>query len=68
MYRVKHKFSVPTLVCQVSGEYTMLKAAALNGWLDERKVVLETLVAFKRAGADAILSYYAIAAANWLHE
>ena len=68
VYRVKHKFSVPTLVYQVSGEYTMLKAAALNGWLDERKVVLETLVAFKRAGADAILSYYAIAAANWLHE
>jgi len=52
----------------VSGEYAMLKAAAQNGWLNERAVVLETLTAFKRAGADAILTYYAIDAARWLRE
>ena len=64
--RVKDHFGMPTFVYQVSGEYAMLKAAAQNGWLDERAVVLETLVAMKRAGADAILSYYAIEAARWL--
>ena len=64
--RVKDHFGVPTLVYQVSGEYAMLKAAAQNGWLDERAVVLESLIAMKRAGADAILSYYAIDAARWL--
>ncbi|MFZ1391887.1 MAG: porphobilinogen synthase, partial [Dokdonella sp.] len=64
--RVKDHFGVPTLVYQVSGEYAMLKAAAQNGWLDERAVVLESLTAMKRAGADAILSYYAIDAARWL--
>jgi porphobilinogen synthase len=53
-------------VYQVSGEYAMLKAAALNGWLDEKACVLETLLAFKRAGADAILTYYALEAAAWL--
>ncbi|TAJ91831.1 MAG: porphobilinogen synthase [Gammaproteobacteria bacterium] len=68
IYRVKQTFLAPTLAYQVSGEYAMLKAAALNGWLDERKAVLESLVAFKRAGADAILSYYAIKAAEWLNE
>jgi len=68
IYRVKQTFLAPTLAYQVSGEYAMLKAAALNGWLDERKAVLESLVAFKRAGADAILSYYAIKAAEWLKE
>ncbi len=52
---------MPTAVYQVSGEYAMLKAAAANGWLDERACVMETLIAFKRAGADAILTYYALA-------
>jgi porphobilinogen synthase len=64
--RVKEEFSVPTYVYQVSGEYAMLKAAGLNGWLNERACVLESLLAFKRAGADGILSYFALAAAGWL--
>ena len=64
--RVKDRFGMPTFVYQVSGEYAMLKAAAQNGWLDERAVVLETLTAMKRAGADAILTYFAIDAARWL--
>ena len=64
--RVKEAFGAPTAVYQVSGEYAMLKAAAANGWLDERACVLESLLAFKRAGADAILSYFALAAAGWL--
>ncbi len=66
--RVKDRFGAPTFVYQVSGEYAMLKAAAQNGWLDERAVVLEALTAIKRAGADAILSYHAIDAARWLRE
>jgi porphobilinogen synthase len=66
--RVKERFGVPTLVYQVSGEYSMLKAAAQNGWLDERSAVLEALACIKRAGADAILSYYARDAAQWLRE
>jgi porphobilinogen synthase len=65
--RVKDKFGVPTLVYQVSGEYAMLKAASQNGWLDERAVVLESLLGIKRAGADAILSYFAMDAARWLN-
>ena len=64
--RAKDAFGVPTFVYQVSGEYAMLKAAAQNGWLDEKAVVLETLTAIKRAGADAILTYYALDAARWL--
>jgi porphobilinogen synthase len=64
--RVKETFGVPTAVYQVSGEYAMLKAAARNGWLDEQASVLETLLAFRRAGADAILTYFALAAASWL--
>ena len=64
--RVKDTFGVPTAVYQVSGEYAMLKAAAANGWLDERACVLEALTAFKRAGADAILTYFALTAAAWL--
>jgi porphobilinogen synthase len=64
--RVKDTFGVPTAVYQVSGEYAMLKAAAQAGWLDERACVLETLTAMKRAGADAILTYYALDAAEWL--
>jgi porphobilinogen synthase len=66
VYRVKRRFGVPTLVYQVSGEYTMIVAAAGNGWLDERVVVLECLLACKRAGADAILTYFAKKAAQWL--
>jgi porphobilinogen synthase len=66
--RVKDTFGAPTAVYQVSGEYAMLKAAAGNGWLDERACVLEALTAFKRAGADAILTYFALAAAAWLAE
>jgi porphobilinogen synthase len=64
--RVKETFGVPTAVYQVSGEYAMLKAAAERDWLDERGCVLEVLTAFKRAGADAILTYFALAAASWL--
>jgi porphobilinogen synthase len=64
--RVKDRFGVPTAVYQVSGEYAMLKAAAAHGWLDERAAVLETLGAFRRAGADAILTYFALDAARYL--
>mgnify|MGYP006268899097 CR=1 FL=1 len=64
--RAKDQFGVPTMAYQVSGEYAMLKAASMNGWLDEQSVVLESLLAFKRAGCDAILTYYAKAAAQWL--
>jgi len=65
--RVKDQFGVPTLVYQVSGEYAMLKAASQNGWLDERAVVLESLLGIKRAGADAVLTYFAMDAARWLN-
>jgi porphobilinogen synthase len=66
LYRVKKEFGVPTFAYNVSGEYAMLKAAAQNGWLDERKVVMETLLSCKRAGADAILTYHAKDVASWL--
>ena len=66
--RVKDEFGVPTFAYQVSGEYAMLMAAAQNGWLDERRVVLESLACIKRAGADGILSYFAGRAAGWLRE
>jgi len=66
--RVKQEFQAPTFVYQVSGEYAMLMAAAQNGWLEERAVVLESLVCIKRAGADGILSYFAKRAAQWLNE
>lgn len=64
--RVKDEFKVPTFAYQVSGEYAMLKAAALNGWLDHDAVMMESLLAFKRAGADGVLTYFAIDAARWL--
>src|SRR4249919_2289668 len=64
--RVKDTFGVPTAVYQVSGEYAMLKAAAANGWIEEEPCVLEVLTGFKRAGADAILTYFALTAAAWL--
>ena len=64
--RVSSEFKLPTFVYQVSGEYAMLKAASLNGWLEEKKVVLEALTGIKRAGASAILTYYAEDVAKWL--
>jgi len=66
--RVKDTFQVPTFAYQVSGEYAMLKAAAENGWLDEKETVLESLLSIKRAGADGILTYFAIDVARWLQE
>jgi porphobilinogen synthase len=66
--RVKDEFGAPTFVYQVSGEYAMLKAAAANGWLDERQCAMEALLAFKRAGADGILTYFALDAAGWISE
>ena len=66
--RVKDEFGAPTFVYQVSGEYAMLMAAAHNGWLNERAVIMESLLAFKRAGADAILTYFASRVAKWLKE
>lgn len=64
--RVKQEFGVPTYAYQVSGEYAMLKAATQNGWLDEKAVVMEAMLGFKRAGADGILTYYAMDVARWL--
>ena len=64
--RVKEHFGAPTFVYQVSGEYAMLKAAGQNGWINERACVLEALLSFKRAGADGILTYFALEAASWL--
>ncbi|MDD5461406.1 MAG: porphobilinogen synthase [Methylococcales bacterium] len=66
--RVKDQYGVPTFAYQVSGEYAMIKAAAMNGWQDEKQVVLESLLAFKRAGSDAILTYYAKSVAQWLQK
>ncbi len=66
--RIKETFGVPTFVYQVSGEYAMLKAASQNGWLDEKAVVMESLLCMKRAGADGILTYYAKDVAQWLAE
>jgi len=66
--RVKEEFKAPTFVYQVSGEYAMLKAAGMNGWINEKICAMEALLAFKRAGADGILTYYALDAAQWLKE
>jgi porphobilinogen synthase len=66
--RVKDEFGVPTFAYQVSGEYAMLKAASINGWLDEKQIVMESLLAFKRAGSDAILTYFAKSVAEWLQD
>jgi len=68
VYRVKKQFGVPTYAYHVSGEYSMLKAASQNGWLNEKAVVMEALLGFKRAGADGILTYYAKTVAQWLKE
>ncbi|HEY9655542.1 MAG TPA: porphobilinogen synthase [Crinalium sp.] len=66
IWRVKEATNLPVAAYNVSGEYAMVKAAALNGWIDEQRVVMETLTGFKRAGADMILTYHAKAAARWL--
>jgi porphobilinogen synthase len=66
VWRVSDEFEVPVFAYQVSGEYAMLKAASQNGWLDEKATVLESLLAFKRAGADAVLTYFAKDVAQWL--
>ena len=68
VWRVKQEFGMPTFAYQVSGEYAMLKAAVANGWLDEKKCVLESMLAFKRAGADGVLTYYAPLIAKWLKD
>lgn len=68
LHRVKMQFQLPTAVYNVSGEYAMIKAAAANGWIDERRVVMETMMAFKRSGADMILTYHALDVAGWLAE
>ena len=68
VYRVKQRFGLPTFVYQVSGEYASLVAAAQQGWLDRRRVVLESLLAFRRAGADGILTYFAVEAARYLQQ
>ena len=66
IHRVKQSFGLPTFAYQVSGEYAMIRAAAANGWLDGTKAALESLLVIKRAGADAILTYFAPDAARWL--
>jgi porphobilinogen synthase len=68
LWRVKERFGVPTAVYSVSGEFAAVRAAALNGWLDERAAVLEMLTAFKRAGADMVITYWALEAAAWLRD
>jgi len=65
--RVKQTFGLPTFAYQISGEYAMIKAAAANGWLDEDKAIIETLTAFKRAGGDGVVTYFAPRAAELLH-
>ena len=64
--RIKDEFAMPTYAYQVSGEYAMLMAAAQNGWLDEKRVIMESLTSFKRAGCDGVLTYFAPRVASWL--
>jgi porphobilinogen synthase len=66
--RVKDRFKAPTYVYQVSGEYAMLRAAIQNGWLEERRAIMEALLCFKRAGADGVMTYFAVDVARWLRE
>jgi porphobilinogen synthase len=66
IWRVKQRFQMPTVAYQVSGEYSMLKAAALNGWIDEKSCMMEAMTAFRRAGADLIVTYAARQVARWL--
>jgi len=67
-YRTKEKFGVPVVAYNVSGEYSMVKAAAANGWIDEKRIVMEALVSMKRAGADLLITYHALDVARWLRE
>jgi porphobilinogen synthase len=66
IYQVRQAVNLPVAAYNVSGEYSMVKAAAANGWIDEKSVVMETLTAIKRAGADLIITYHALDAARWL--
>jgi porphobilinogen synthase len=66
--KIKETFKMPTFAYQVSGEYSMIKLAGMNDFLDEKKIVMETLIAFKRAGCDGVLSYFALSAADWIKE
>ena len=66
--QIRDNFDLPLVVYNVSGEYAMVKAAAANGWIDEKRIVLETLLGMKRAGADIIITYHALDAARWLQE
>ncbi len=68
IYRTKERFGVPVVAYNVSGEYAMVKAAADNGWIDEKRVVLEALVSMKRAGADLLITYHALDVARWIRE
>ena len=68
IYRAKHEFRVPVAAYNVSGEYSMLRAAGLNGWLEEKRAVMEVLTSIKRAGADMILSYFATEVAKRLND
>ena len=68
MRQVRDHIHLPVATYNVSGEYAMVKAAAANGWIDEKRIVLETLTSMKRAGADIIITYHAIDAAKWLQE
>jgi porphobilinogen synthase len=68
VYQVRQQINRPVAVYNVSGEYAMVKAAAANGWIDEKRIVMETLLSMKRAGADMIISYHALDAARWLKE
>ena len=68
VHQVRERIDRPVAVYNVSGEYAMVKAAAANGWIDERRIVLESLLSMKRAGADIIITYHAIDAAKWLKE
>jgi porphobilinogen synthase len=68
VWRIKQAYAMPTFAYHVSGEYAMLKAACDNGWLDEKSAVMETMIAFKRAGCDGVLTYYAETVARWLND
>ena len=68
LYRVKTQFGLPTAAYAVSGEYAMIKAAGAKGWIDERAVMMESLLAMRRAGADILISYAATDAARWIKE
>ena len=68
IHQVKNSFDIPIAAYNVSGEYAMVKAAAANGWIDEKRIIIETLTGIKRAGADMIITYHAMEAARWLND